>query len=110
MNKRIQRVNKLLKQEISSLILKEFDISKDILITVAEVETSSDLRRAKARISILPFLKAEKTLKFLNSQSFNFQKLLNKKLKMKSIPKIQFELDVSEERASKVEQLFKKIH
>ena len=62
---RIERVNELLRKEISSLILKELDISKDIMITVTGVETSPDLGQAKIKVSIMPFLKAEKILKVL---------------------------------------------
>lgn len=109
MSLRIQRVNELLKQEIGNLILKELDFSRDIMVTITEVSTSPDLQQAKVKVSIMPFLRAEKILKILNSQVFNLQKLLNKKLKMKIIPKIRFELDKSEERKTRIEQLFKKI-
>lgn len=109
MSRRIQRVNELLKQEVSNLILRELDFSKDTMVTVTGVETSPDLRQAKVKMSIMPFLKAEKILKVLNSQIFNLQKSLNQKLKMKIVPKIKFELDESEEKISRVEQLLKKI-
>ncbi len=109
MSRRIQRVNELLKEEISNLILREIDFSKDVMVTITEVETSLDLQQAKIRVSIMPFLKAEKILKVLNSQIFNIQKLLNKKLKMKIVPKIKFQLDESEEKTSRVEQLLRKI-
>lgn len=109
MSRRIERVNQLIKEEVSNLILREVDFSKDVMATITEVETSSDLQQAKIRVSIMPFLKAEKILKVLNSQIFNIQKLLNKKLNMKIVPKIKFELDESEEKTSRVEQLLRKI-
>lgn len=110
MSRRIARVNELLKQEVSNLILKELDFSKDVMVTITRVETSSDLRQAKIKISVIPLLKAEKILKVLNSQIFTIQKLLNQKLKMKIVPKIRFELDKSEEKVSRVDQLLKKIN
>lgn len=109
MSLRIQRVNELLKQEIGSLILRELDFNRDTMVTITEVYASDDLKQAKVKVSIMPFLKAEKILKVLNSQVFNLQKLLNKKLKMKIVPKIRFELDKSEERKTRIEQLLKKI-
>ena len=109
MSLRIQRVNELLKQEIGSLILKELDFNRDTMVTITEVDTSDDLQQAKVKVSIMPFLRAEKILKILNSQVFNLQKLLNQKLKMKVVPKIKFELDTSEEKTSRVEQLLRKI-
>lgn len=108
MSLRIQRINELLKQEIGSLILKELDFSRDTMITITGVFTSDDLRQAKVKVSILPYLKAERILKVLNSQAFLLQKLLNKKLNMRIVPKIKFKLDSSEEQKTKIEQLLKK--
>lgn len=109
MSLRIQKINELLKQEIGSLILKEFDFSKDTMVTITNVDTSNDLRQTKVKVSIMPSSKAEKILRVLNSQASNIQKLLGKKLKIKTIPKIQFQLDSSEKKASRIEQLFRKI-
>lgn len=107
MNLRIQKINELLKQEISNLILRELDFSKDTIITITEVNASSDLQQAKVKVSIMPFLKTEKILRVLNSQIFKLQKSLNKKLNMKIIPRIKFELDKSEEKFNRVEKLLK---
>lgn len=109
MNLRIQKINELLKQEIGNIILKELDLNRDTMVTITEVSTSPDLRQAKAKTSIMPVLMAEKILKILNSQGYILQKLLNRKLNMKMIPKITFILDRSEEKTSRIEQLLKKI-
>lgn len=109
MSRRIERVNKLIRDEVSGLILKDLDFSRDTMVTVTGVETSSDLTQTKVRVSIIPFLKSEKILKILNSQIFNIQKSLDKKLKMKIVPKIRFELDESGERVNRIEQLLKKV-
>lgn len=110
MTLRIQKVNELLKHEIGELILKELDFSKDTMVTITGVDTSPDLRQAKARISVMPFLRAEKILKVLNFQIPSFQQSLGKKLKMKIVPQIRFELDESEEKKTKIEQLIKKLN
>ena len=109
MSLRIQKINELLKQEISDLILRELDFSRDTLITVTKVDTSKDLLDARVGVSVLPFLKAEKVMKVLNSQVFNIQKVLDKRLKIKVVPKIRFELDKSYERADRVNSLLKQI-
>jgi len=108
MSRRMEKINKLLKQEISSLILKELDFKRDVIITVIKAETYSDLNQVKVGISILPFSKAEQVLRVLNSKNSDIQRLLNKKLRMKIVPKIKFKLDSSEEKISRVEQLLKK--
>ncbi len=110
MKLRIQKINELLKQEIGSLISKELDFNRDTLITITEVKTSPDLINAKVKISVLPTFKSEQVLRVINSQIFNLQKLLYAKLKMKIIPKIKFELDVSYEKFDRINQLIKKIN
>ena len=107
---RIQKINEFLKQEISNLILKELDLGRDSIVTITEVKTSRNLRQARVKISVMPFFKAEKILKVLNFQIFNLQKLLNRKLKTRIVPKIRFELDKSEEKTGRIEQLLKKIN
>jgi len=108
MSRRIEKINELLKQEISSLILRELDFKRDVIITVTKVETYSDLNKARVGISILPFSKSEQVLKILNAKNSEIQRLLNQKLKMKIVPKIKFKLDSSAEKISRVEQLLKK--
>ncbi len=109
MSRRIQKINELLRQEISSLILKELDFKRDVIITVTKVETYPDLNKAKVGISILPFSKAEQVLRVLNSKNSDIQRLLHQKLRMmKIIPKIKFRLDSSAEKISRVEQLLKR--
>lgn len=108
MSRRIEKINELLKQEIGSLILREFDFSRETIITITKVETSSDLEWTKVWVSILPFLRAEMVLRVLNSQNYRIQKLLNSRLKIKIIPKIKFELDSSGEKISRVEKLLRK--
>jgi len=109
MTRRTNKVDELLKHEVSKLILKELDFSKDIMITVTKVETSSDLSQAKIKASIIPFIKAEKILNILNSQAPRLQRILNRKLEMKNVPQIKFELDKREEKATRIEQILKKI-
>ena len=50
MSQRIQRINQLIKRELSQILLDEFDWEEDgrrpkeILVTLTRVETSADLR------------------------------------------------------------------
>ncbi|MFC1629913.1 ribosome-binding factor A [Patescibacteria group bacterium] len=54
MSQRIQRINEVIKEEISKILLKEIDFPREILVTVTRVDTSSDLRQAKVFISCYP--------------------------------------------------------
>ena len=54
MSRRIERVNMLVRQEISQIMAVEMnDPRLSTLISITEVRTSSDLRRAKVYFSVL---------------------------------------------------------
>jgi len=107
MSLRVKRVNELLKHEISQLLLKEIDFY-DILVTITEIETSPDLRYAKVKISVLPQEKNELIIETINKNIFQIQQKLNKKLHMKPIPRIRFEIDQAEIKAQRIEELLSK--
>lgn len=109
MSQRIKKINELLKHEISNLLLKELDFSKDVILTITSVESLPNLRWAKVRVSVLPLVYADKILKILNFKSFSIQRLLNQKLKMRSIPKIKFEIDKSEVKSKRIDELLREI-
>jgi len=107
MSQRIKRVNELLKHEISQLLLREIDVN-DILITITDIDTSPDLRYAKIKISVMPNEKNELVLKVIGKSIFHIQQKLNKKLHMKPVPKIRFEIDETEAKAQRIEELLNK--
>lgn len=108
MSHRIKRINELLRQEISKLILREIEF-EDILVTINQVETSSDLSHAKVKISIMPTEKKELVLKIIERNIYHLQQELNKKLYMKIVPKIRFEIDQAEIKAQRIEEILGKI-
>ena len=108
MSQRIKRINELLRQEISKLILREIEF-EDILVTVNQVETSADLSHAKVKISVLPDKKEGLALKVINKKIYQLQQELNKKLYMKIVPKIQFEIDQAEVKAQRIEEILGQI-
>jgi len=107
MSQRIQRVNQLIKQEISQLLLREIDFD-NILVTVTNVETSADLRQTKIKISVMPTEKGEPVLRILERNIFQLQQILNKKLYMKIVPKIRFVIDQVEIKAQRIEEILGK--
>tara|TARA_Y100001954_G_C15487144_1_gene443303 strand:- start:215 stop:562 length:348 start_codon:yes stop_codon:yes gene_type:complete len=90
------------------ILLREHFIEdlKDILITVTEVQPSSDLRHAKVYISCLGKEK-ENVVKVLNQHSNLFSKLVAKEINTKYSPKLIFYSDLSYDKAKKIEDLIK---
>lgn len=109
MTKRIERVNKLLKEEINKILLKEFDFEK-VLVTIIDVETAPNLSYADIKISVMPDDKEEQILKILESQIHSIQKALNKKLNMRPIPRIRFKIDKDLKKLHKIDEILEKLN
>jgi ribosome-binding factor A len=107
MTQRILKVNELIKQEVGKLFLTEMNFPADVLVTVIEVETSKDLRYADVFISVFPFKKADEIIEALKEQVYFLQKIINKKLSMKPLPRIRFVIDEGGERMGRIEELLK---
>lgn len=105
MSKRIDRVNQLIKQTLSNLLLRELDFKKDILITLTRVKTASDLSKTRVFISVMPEEKIELVMRSLNRNIYRLQQKINKKLVMKRVPKIIFEQETKTAEADRIEKL-----
>jgi ribosome-binding factor A len=106
---RKERVDSLIKHELNNIILKEIDIFPGILLTITRVETSSSLFEAKVYISVMPEDKYEEIESLLNRHIFALQQLLNKKLKMRPVPKIIFKKETKTAEAGRIEKLLTEI-
>ena len=102
---RILKVNELIKQELSKLLLTEFEFPQGSLVTITGVGTSRDMGYAKVWLSIFPASQAPVILKIVYKRTAYLQALLNRKLTFKILPKIHFYLDDSEEKASVIDSL-----
>ena len=109
MSNRILRINQLLKIEVSQLILREIEFPKEVLVTVTRVETSPDLREAKVFISVMSEKNENEILDFLNKRVYFFQQKINKRLKMKFIPKIRFFKEEKTKTAARIEEILEKL-
>ena len=107
--KRIERVNELLKREVSKLILREIDFPQNCLVTVTRADVSSDLNQAKIYISIIPEDYSKSVLKILNSRVFSLQAGINRLLKMKKVPKIKIEEEEETKAADRIERVLEEI-
>jgi ribosome-binding factor A len=104
-SKRIQKVNALIKRELSQLLLKEIEFPQDILVTITRVEASANLIEGNIWISVFPENKAKKILEILNKNIYFLQQKLNQRLKMRPIPKIKFLEEKKTAEAGKIEEI-----
>jgi ribosome-binding factor A len=102
---RIQKVNELIKEEVSKILLTELGDHKGLL-TITAVETTPDLRQATVWFR---YLNGDETEieKELKAKERSIQHEVNRKFTMKYVPKISFRYDKSGEYADKINELLK---
>ena len=107
MTHRIERVNSLIRQEISQLLQRQVkDPRLGAFIAVTQVSTSADLKRAKVFVShIGNEEEKQETLSALASASGFFRRELARRLKLRHVPEISFQWDDSIARGDHLSQL-----
>lgn len=111
MNRRIKRVNSLLKEVISEVILKDVkNPHVSNLITVTEVDISGDLRYAKVLVSVLGDEQSKlETLEALTSAAGYIGLVASKKVVLRYFPTLTFVLDTSVDKHLRIDTLLKDI-
>lgn len=109
MSKRIQRVNQLIKKELSWVIARGLDLPSGTLVTITRVETLPNLQEARVYVSAVPDKEIKSALGFLKKNVFYLQQALNKRLNMRPVPKIVFVEEKSTKEAARVEKLLEEI-
>ena len=109
MAERILKVNQLIKKELSQILLREVDFPEGVLVTLTRVESAQDLNQANVYISVLPENKIKQVLEILNRSVYFLQQKLNKRLRMRPTPKIQFTEEKQTLEAGKIEELLYRI-
>lgn len=102
---RLRRVESLLREEISSLILRNEvkDPRVDSMVSISGVAVSRDLAYAKVRISGFKERgELEAAVDGLNSAAGFIQQRLGRKLRLRSTPHLTFQVDRSIEESFEV--------
>ena len=102
MNRRMDRVNALLREEISRILAVELnDPRLPTLISITEVRTSRDLRNAKVYVSVLGDEDAKRdALAAMESAGGFIHRTMKRNLKLKYAPFLSFLLDESIEQGA----------
>jgi ribosome-binding factor A len=105
MNPRLPQVNQLLQEELGSILLREFDLPDGVLVTVTRVVTSGNLQEAKVYISVMPEAKLQEVFGALGKNIYAMQQMLNKRLRMRPVPRIRWAVETKTSEAQKIEEL-----
>jgi ribosome-binding factor A len=103
MKHRLERVNEVLKRELSEIISREINFATQVLVTITAVDITSDLRQCHVFVGIIG-LEAQKArvLEQLEEHRTTMQRELSKRVVLKYTPHLYFKLDDSIERGSRV--------
>ena len=107
MNHRKLRLDSLIMEELGKILIREVDFDIGTLATISYVDTSSDLSRADIGVSVIPTESSDKVMKELIKLQGELQHLLNIKLNIKPMPRIEFKYDPGLEKAANIERLLK---
>jgi ribosome-binding factor A len=112
MSRRTERVNDLIRDELSDLLLREInDPRLGGLISITRVEVTPDFANARVFVSIMAEQEEkQQALKALSAASGFFHRELKKRIEIRKVPFLQFRLDTSIEEGAEVLSLLNKVH
>ena len=107
---RIQRVNQLIREEISHLVQRELKDPRLGFVTVTEVDVSKDLRTAKVYVSVLgPESDWQGSLQALESARGFIRNWLVPRLRLRSVPHLTFHPDRSMAHAAHIQTVLEEL-
>lgn len=108
---RIERVNNLIRREISELIQRQVkDPRLDAFVTITEVVTSTDLKHAKVFVSCISGKQEEqKILSVMTAASGFLRTELARNLKLRRVPELSFHWDDSIEHGDRILRLIDQV-
>ena len=93
MSQRLERINEVLRREISTVVQRDFEFA-GALVTVGAVEITQDLREAKVFIGVLGGYGA-KVIEQLKQKRGHIQSRIAKRVVLRCTPRLDFRLDTS---------------
>ncbi|MDI6793036.1 MAG: 30S ribosome-binding factor RbfA [bacterium] len=108
--KRMDRVNELIREEISDIILHRIKDPHLGFVTVTRADVSPDLNEAKVYVSILgeePEVK--QSMNILNKAAPFIRNEVGKRIRLKYIPKVIFKFDPSIEYSVHISQMLESL-
>lgn len=108
--RRIERINELLRREISGIIQREIKDPGIGFTTIMRVETTNDLYYSTVFASVMGEESVRiRTIEHLNKAAGYIKHLLMDRLTMRNIPKISFKLDNSIDYTLRINEVLDKL-
>lgn len=109
MSDRIPKLNKLIKTTLGEILQRDLSLKPGVFLTISKVDTTADLRYAHIFVSVFPETETTYAMKTLAKERFVLQGDLNKRLRMRPLPRLNFKADMTEAEADVIEKILKEI-
>ncbi|MDI6734390.1 MAG: ribosome-binding factor A [Patescibacteria group bacterium] len=86
------KIANLIQEELSKLFIRELDFD-NALVTIINVIVDEDLLHSRVRLGIIPYEKGPEVFTLLQKHRGRLQHVLLKKLNIKPMPHIAFEIE-----------------
>lgn len=107
---RIERINQVVKEEISNILSRELKDPRLKFVTITSVNVARDLRYAKVYFSVLGnAAQVEAVQQGLDSARGFVRRLIGQRVRMRYTPEIEFVFDRSLEYSIQIEQALERI-
>ncbi len=102
MKNRLDRVNELIKRELSDLVRREITFTAK-LVTIQQVDITPDLKHAHVYVGVIGNEEEQRqALNALHDQRLRLQKEISKRVVIKFTPQLHFKLDTTGERGDRI--------
>ena len=110
MNIKIERINHMIMEEVSKILMLEVKDEDIKFVTVTDCDTSNDLSYCKVYVTVLEQEKRDETLKALNNASGFIRGELAKRIEIRNIPELKFIYDESVFYGEKIDKIIDEIN
>ncbi|GEM_PF-868684 len=107
---RLPQLASLIQHELGVLLRRELELPLGVLLTVTKVQVVDDLSLARVGVSVLPYAERHAAFKVLTSVRGQLQRTINERLKLYRVPKLEFYIDETPERAATIEGVLDRLN
>lgn len=108
---RTGRVGEQIKKELSQILQTELKDPRIGFVTITGVDVTGDLSQAKVFLSVMGSeQQREDTLKALARAKGFIRTEIGKRIRLRTVPELIFQIDTSIEYGSRIQELIHKIH
>ncbi|MDO8601023.1 MAG: 30S ribosome-binding factor RbfA [bacterium] len=108
--KRLESMAEVIKEELAQQILREVELPEGVLLTITRIEITDDKQQAKVLFSLLggsdnTDAMRRQILDLLFRATPFLQRMLNRQLRTRPVPRIRFLIDEEELKRQRIEEL-----